>query len=285
MALQDTPIYTKAMPWTRRRWMGSMILAAPAPQLRSEESPVLIDNPKGNFQFLKGSGPYSSGAVASPGHEVVHVIFNPLPPLEKAFGLIEQHLTSHKRPIQALCGMELRIPKALSFEGFDQFNQPYIEKLKQWNLHVEGLNPVARTNVAIEVSPVGAPSVYGFCYTAPSSFRGKTFVVAGAGELRSGTDIVRQGDTSTEGMREKAKYVLDIMAGRLKDMGVAWADVTATNVYTVFSLDPLMKDTILPALGEAARHGVRWHYARPPIIGIDFEMDIRGVRQEMTLAG
>lgn len=285
MAHREAPNYTKAMPWTRRRWMESWILAAAAPQLRSEDSAVLIDNRKGNFQFLKGSGPFSSGVVASSGYEVVHAIFNPLPPLEKAFGLIEQHLASRKRPIQALCGMELRIPKALSFEGFDQFNQPYIEKLKQWNLHVEGLNPVARTNVSIEVSPVTAPSVYGFCYTAPSSFRGKTFVVAGAGELRSGQDIVRQGDTSTEGMREKVKYVLDVMAGRLKDMGVTWTDVTATNVYTVFALDPLMKGMILPVLGEAARHGIRWHYARPPITGIDFEMDIRGVRQEITLAG
>jgi hypothetical protein len=85
-------------------------------------------------------------------------------------------------------------------------------------------------------------------------------------------------------MREKAKYVLEVMAARLKDLGVAWTDVTATNVYTVFNLDPLLKDTILPALREAARHGVRWHFARPPITGIDFEMDIRGVRREITLA-
>jgi len=49
----------------------------------------LIDNPKGNFQFLKGSGPYSSGAVASGGYEVVHAIFNPLPGLWDTFGLIE----------------------------------------------------------------------------------------------------------------------------------------------------------------------------------------------------
>lgn len=266
--------------------MQGVILAAGAPQLfRSEDLSVFVNNPTGNFQFLKGGGPFSSGAVASAGYEVVHAIFNPLPPLEKAYSLMEQHLASHKRPIQALCGMELRIPKVLSFEDFGKFNQPYIEKLKQWNLHLEGLNPVARTNVAIEVSPVAVPSVYGFCYTAPSSFRGKTFVVAGAGELRSGTEIVRRGDTSTDGMREKAKYVLDIMVGRLKDMEIAWTDVTATNVYTVFHLDPLMKDTILPVLGESARHGIRWHYARPPIVDIDFEMDIRGVRQEITLAG
>ena len=52
----------------------------------------MIDSPKGGFQFVKGSGPYSSGAVASPGFEVMHAIFNPLPGLWDAFGMIERHL-------------------------------------------------------------------------------------------------------------------------------------------------------------------------------------------------
>jgi hypothetical protein len=246
---------------------------------------VLVDNPKGNFQFLKGGGPFSSGAVASPGYEVVHAVFNPLPPLEKGYALVEQHLASLNRPMHALCGMELRVPAALSFEAFDEFNKPYIEKLKQWNLYVDGINPVARTNVAIEASPVAVPSLYGFSYTAPSSASGKTFITAGAADARSGRDIVSQGDTSAEGMREKAKFVFGILAGRLQEFGVTLADVTATGIYTVFLPDSVMKDTILPAVGVAVQHGLQWHYARPPVIGMDFEMDVRGVRQEITLAG
>lgn len=274
------------MPITRRRWIEGMVFAAAAPQLlSSQESAVLINNPKGNFQFLRGAATYSSGAVASPGFEVVHATFHPLPPLEKGYELVERHLKSQGRTMNALCGMELRIPKALSFEGFGQFNQPYIEKLKQWAVHVDGVNPVARTNVAAEIDPPKVASVNAFSYTAPSDFRGKTFLTAGSGELRSGTDIVRRGDTSTEGMREKAEYVLGLMAARLKDLGVGWSDVTATSVYTVFALDPLIKGTIMPALHEAARHGIRWHYARPPIIDIDFEVDIRGVRREIIVAG
>jgi hypothetical protein len=274
------------MPRTRRRFIEQMVFAAAAPQLlSSQESPVLLDNPKGNFQFLRGAATYSSGAVASPGYEVVHATFHPLPPLEKAYELVERHLKSHGRAMNALCGMQLRIPKALSFEGFGQFNQPYVEKLKQWSVHVDGVNPVARTNVAIEINPPGTPSLYAFSYTIPSDFGGKTFVTAGAGELRSGTDIVRRGDTSTEGRREKAEFVLSVMAGYLKQLEVGWGDVTATNIYTVFPLDPLMKGTILPALHEAARHGIRWHYARPPIIDIDFEMDLRGVRRDIIVAG
>jgi len=254
----------------------------------SQEIPV-IDNPKGNFKFAKGSGPYSSGAVAHDGYEVVHVIFNPLAELWNAFGLIEKHLESVKRPLNALCGMELRIPKALSIEGFNEFNQPYIDRLKEWGTHVDDLNPVARTNVAIEVNPVTAPSVYGFSYTIPSDHKGKTFVIAGAGELRSsnlsGSEIVSRGDTSLEGMRAKAKQVLYIMDHRLEALGVTHADITQSNIYTVYNIADLMDDTIMPSLKDAARHGVRWHYARPPVIEIDYEMDMRGVRQELTLAG
>ena len=51
----------------------------------------MIDNPQGNFKFAKGSGPYSSGAAAHDGYEVVHAIFNPLPQLWDAFDIIEGH--------------------------------------------------------------------------------------------------------------------------------------------------------------------------------------------------
>jgi len=277
------------MELTRRRWSYLMAAAALTAQSSPSQEIPVIDNPKGSFKFAKGSGPYSSGAVAHDGYEVVRVIFNPLPKLWDAFDIIEKHLKALNRPLHALCGMELRIPEALSIEGFNEFNQPYIDRLKEWGTHVDGLNPVARTNVAIAVNPVTAPSVYGFSYTIPSDHKGKTFVIAGAGELRSsnlsGSEIVSRGDTSTEGLRAKAKQVLSIMDRRLDSLGVTHADITQSNIYTVFNIAELMEDTIMPALHEAAHHGVRWHFARPPVIEIDYEMDMRGVRSEITLAG
>ena len=184
--------------------------------------------------------------------------------------------------------MELRIPKALSVEAFNDFSEPYIERLKQWGTHVDGLNPVARTNVAPEVNPVAAPSVYGFSYTVKSDHGGKTFVVAGAGELNSSglsaDAIVSRGDVSIEGLRAKAEQVLPaIMAERLEAMNAAWSDVTQANIYTVHDIHPLMASTILPSLHEAARHGIRWHFARPPVLEIEFEMDMRGVQREIIV--
>jgi len=250
---------------------------------------MLINNPLGNFQFLKGIDPFSSGVVAHPGYEVVHVTFQPLPPLQKGFDLIEHHLRRSQRPIHALCGMELRIPQPLSSQAFTEFNQPYIQKLAGWNLLVDGLNPVARTNVAPAVNPVAEPSVYGFSYTAPAQPQGVTFVVSGAPEVRrredGSYDIIGHGDVSPAGLQQKAEYVLQILTTRLQDMQVGWADVTTVEIYTVHNLHPLLATTILPALEGANRHGIRWHYARPPVVQIEYEMDVRGVRQEVVLPG
>ena len=251
---------------------------------------MIVDSPKGNFKFIKGIGPFSSGSVAHPGYEIVHATFNPLPPLPKGFELIERHLQSLKRPVQALCGMELRIPKPLSSQAFNEFNQPYIKKLESWALPVDGLNPVARTNVAIAVNPVSEPSVYGFSYTVPSQHKGATFVTAGAAEVRrsgegAGYEIISHGDVSTAGMRQKAEYVLQILDARLQEMKVAWADVTTVEIYTVHNIYPLMETTVLPALKSANHHGIRWHYARPPVVEAECEMDARGVHQELVLPG
>ena len=53
---------------------------------------MLVDQPDGNFTFIKSSGPFSSGCRAQPGYEVVHATFHPLPALEKGYDLIARHL-------------------------------------------------------------------------------------------------------------------------------------------------------------------------------------------------
>jgi hypothetical protein len=250
---------------------------------------MLTDNPTGNFRFITGIAPFSFGVVANPGYEIVHVTFHPLPPLQRGFTLIERHLQSLQRPLQALCGMELRIPSPLSPQAFDEFNHPYIEKLASWNMLVDGLNPVVRSNLALAVNPVPEASAYGFSYTVPASRDGTTFLLAGTPEVRarSGTerDIVARGDVSPAGLRQKAAYVLETLTARLRDLQVTWTEVTTVEVYTVRDLYPLLAPTLFPALQGAGRHGFRWHYARPPVIEVEYEMDVRGVHQELILAG
>ena len=119
-----------------------------------------------------------------------------------------------------MCGMELRSPKPFSFTGFNQFNAGYIDVLKKWDILVDGMNPVARTNIAPEVNPPGEPSLYGFSYTVPSKATRKTFVVAGAGELPEGSldphDVVRRGESSAAAIQEKAHFVMGLMEGQIE---------------------------------------------------------------------
>ncbi|MEM7030309.1 MAG: RidA family protein [Chloroflexota bacterium] len=247
-----------------------------------------IDNPQGNYRFLTGIAPFSSGVIAMPGYEIVHATLHQPIPYQQGFDLVAQHLVDMERPRQALCAMELRSPKSFTFAGFDEFNAGYQEIIAAWDLLVEGRNPVARTNIAPEAHPPEVPSLYAFSYTVPTNLnQPSTFVIAGAGDLR-GTrhdpeDIVRRGETSVNAIREKATHVMDTMQARLSGLQASWSQVTAVDIYTVFPLQPYLAGEILSPMGPAAIHSVHWYYGRPPIIGLEFEMDMRGVRQEIRL--
>jgi hypothetical protein len=94
-------------------------------------------------------------------------------------------------------------------------------------------------------------------------------------------EVVAPRDTSADGMTAKAGYVVKAIARRLGGLGVGWADVTTTSLYTVAPVDAILGAAVLDAIGSAARHGLRWCHARPPIDELDFEMDARGVRREL----
>ncbi len=225
--------------------------------------------------------------VSEPGFEIEHARFWQPVPLSRGFDRVAARLKAVGRPSQALCGMELRSPKPFTFAGFGQFNAGYVKVLESWGIMLDGLNPVARTNIAPEVNPPVEPSLYGFSYTVPSQLRTKTFVVAGAGELPEGSldphDVVRRGETSSDALREKARFVMGLMTERLKGLGVGWDTVTVSEIYTVFDIHSFLIAEILKPAGKSQIHGMTWHYSRPPIESIEFEMDLRGCAREVVL--
>ncbi len=246
-----------------------------------------IVNPKGNYFFVKGISPYSAGVAAAGGFAVEHARFQPGLTLRAGFAAVDGHLKTLGRPRQALCGIELRSPRPFTFQGFADFNGGYVDILKSWDILLDGLNPVARTNVAPEVDPPKEPLLYGFSYTVPSVQTAITFVVAGAGELPEGSldphDVVRRGENTADALAAKAKFVLGLMESRMRELGADWRDVTTTDVYTVHDIRPLLGPVILSRLGAAKQHGVTWHYSRPPIVSIEYEMDLRGCRREIVI--
>jgi hypothetical protein len=246
----------------------------------------LLDNERGGYRFLTGIAPYSSGVVAMDGHEIVHVTLQRPVAYRRGFEIIDRHLADHDRPRHALCAIALRSPKPLSLDGFTEFNRGYRTILAEWDLLIDGHNPVARTNVAPAVHAPDETVLYGFAYTVAGDVS-PTFVVAGAGDVVTQAltkrAIVREGETTAEAMAEKAAHVMAAMRQRVDGLRVRWSDVTRVNLYTVHAVRPYLSEVILAPLAETSVHGVHWHYARPPIVGLEFEMDLRGVRCERWL--
>lgn len=248
----------------------------------------LVEHPTGCYHFLPGIAPYSCGVVASDGYEIVHATFRTPSPYRAGFDQIAAHLQEVGRDRTALCAIALRSPRPFTFDGFAEFNSEYTLILKEWGVFVDGVNPIARTNVAPAVAAPAEPVLYAFSYTRPITRGGSpTFIVAGAGELPEGKldaeSIVAGGDTSPEGLGVKAAFVMNLMEARLHGLGGDWSNVTALDVYTVHSVDLLVPTAVLGRVGPTAIHGVRWFPSRPPIEGIEFEMDVRGVRTEIVV--
>ncbi len=238
----------------------------------------------GGYRFLRGAFPYSAGVAAETGFEIERARFRSPVPLDQGFARIEAHLASAGRPRTALCACELRSPRPFTLEGFIEFNRGYVAVLERWGIFRDGLNPVARSNVCPEVDPPAAPSFHAFAYTVPGDRGG--FHVAGSGEIPEGKGnypdrIVRPGDVSPDGLREKARWVLAELERRMASLGFGWADVTDTQLYTVHDVHPFLADEILRR--GAAPGGLTCHHARPPIVGLDYEMDCRGVSREIVL--
>ena len=242
--------------------------------------------PAGNYSFIPAVFQYSSGAAASPGYEVERVRFDKMPPLAEGFALIKRYIEDAGRPLTSFCACELRSPAAFTEDGFLKFNQHYVKTLAEWGLFDGSTNPVARSNVCPEIDPPAEPSFYAFSFTRPSGNTTPSFVIAGSGESREGAATyaertVRYRDLSPDGMKEKVRSLVGAMESRMGAFGFGWKDATAAQAYTVHDFHPVIADELVRR--GAARSGLTWHFARPPVIDLEYEMDCRRVMREMVI--
>lgn len=243
----------------------------------------------GGFRFIRGVFPYSAGVAAQPGFAIERMRFRRVVPLAEGFAAIAAHLAALGRPLTALCGCELRSPKQFTDEEFGAFNAVYVATLKEWKLFRDDINAVARSNLAPAVTPPAVPGFHAFSYTMEARDTRDTrpsFVIAGSGEVPEGRanyrdHIVAKGDASPAGLLQKARWVLGEQERRLNALGFGWGDVTATQVYTVHDIHPFLARELVARGADAG--GVTWHYVRPPIVDLDYEMDCRGVALERVI--
>jgi hypothetical protein len=242
----------------------------------------------GGYRYIPGMFQYSGGVAAEAGFRIERVRFRKPVPLLEGFRRIEKIIGEAGRPMTSFCACELRSPEPFSEAGFIAFNQHYVGTLADWRVYnpETKVNPVARSNVCPEIHKPAEPSFHAFSFTVADANAVPSFVVSGSGEAPEGRGsygkfVVRPGDTSADGMREKARAVLGEMERRMGLLGFSWREATATQVYTVFAQHSFLADEIVRR--GAAEHGLSWHFCRPPVVGLDYEMDVRHVSVERVV--
>ena len=221
----------------------------------------------GGFRFLPTDGPFSGGVAAEPGFGIVRVHLPGHTELGKGFQLVEKSLSAAGRPMTALCAMELRIPKPLTRDGFDEFNRGYVKQHERWGLSVDGRMPAARTNVAPEFDAPEVPCLHAFCYTIVGEERRSNFIMSGAPEPAR----------TSGGVSSYWTAIVDILDERMAALGVAWEDATETQFYGTRADHEVFAAAELPRFNELARPGLRWFFSRPPIDDLHLEIDVRGL--------
>ena len=233
---------------------------------------MLVHNPVGGYRFLGvPEGPYSNGAVADAGLDLVHARFERPLPLAAGLKAAAQHVSGAGRPVLAITGFELRIPAPYSRGSWGAFNDGYVAQLTGLGLEVDGLRPAARTNVAPVEGAVTEPSVHAFTYTAPGSRDRTAFVLAGVAEEKPG-DAASMLDS-----------IMRQLSGRLDELGRSWEDATALQLYGMEDMQGLLADRVLKRLRHGVVLGIHWYPSMPPIDDLNLEIDVRSAGTELVL--
>ena len=246
---------------------------------------VVVFQP-GGYRYISAFFQYSGGVAAEAGFEIERARLARPVPIEEGFRLVEAHFKAIGRPTTAFAACELRSPAPFTEQGFIDFNRVYVKTLERWGVYKDEVNPVARTNVCPEHHKPPSPSLYAFSYTVPSKSKRGSFIIAGGGDATEGRQplkdyIVRYGETSSDAMREKVRFVVAEMERRLKALGFGWQDAVSTQAYSVQDIGALVGEEIFRK--GVAPGGLSWHFTRPPVVGLEYEMDVRGAAREIVI--
>jgi len=276
---------------TRRKWLSNMLTLVACGftgrLVASGGKEPLVPNERGGYWFLPGL-PFLSFAVrAAEGFEIVRATYRTMQPFAQGMADIEAHLKAAGRPIDALCGLELRSadPGSGVGLGFGAFNRVFQERIAESGLLVDGASPLIRVNVS--APNVSEHSIHAFTYTVPLDATRRpappTFMTCAFPEainIKTKPELVAKGDTSLAGLRTKMEVVIAAVDDAMASLETRWADVTGVQLYSVYDVQPLYDEFLAPRMGDVARHGIDWYFARPPIVGNDLEIAVRGIRVE-----
>ena len=242
---------------------------------------MLLEQVAGNYRYLPGGGdlPFCNAVVADAGYEIVRAQLERPLPWREGFALAERHLAGLGRPRQALCSVELRCAEPYATRAdFGAFNVGYAALLQEWGLKVEKGSSTTRTNVAPVHAPPSEQVLFAFAYTVPSQAAVTTFVMSGA---TAGGPLT--GDTSAAALKAETVGVVATLSGVLSALDQRWEDVNQVAVYSAHDILAAVRDELLPRMGPAAPTGLHWFVSKPPIVGLEVEIDARRVLTELRI--
>ncbi len=248
---------------------------------------MTVESAGGGYEFIPGPPFASNGVVASPGMTIQRGMFAEPILLPEGYEAVRSYLDSVGRPLEALCGFDLRLPAARTFQDFVAFNGEYLAQLDAWALLRDGSSPLARPNVAPVSGAPSRPAVLAFSYTVDCRSAGDTFVVSGVPEVPDDAtgpqDVVRLGETSADALLEKLRFVVGAVGARVVALGAQWNNTVAVHLYAAHDLAfSLVRE--LSERGIVPVHGITWHDAAPPVDLLELEVDVRRYSREITVA-
>ncbi|MCY1267072.1 2-amino-5-chloromuconate deaminase [compost metagenome] len=250
----------------------------------NKTSAEFIHNTLGNYRILPSGAAYCAGIIPDQGFEVVRAELQGWIPLEQAYAFIEQHLKSLGRPVQAFCGIELRVPAPLTMESWSSFNVPYLAQLRNWGLVFSDYSGVCRSNIALDLYPPSVTSMCAFSYTIPTDAPGPTFLLSGQADISGDGKVIADGDTGPAAMQTRTRFTIEAVSETLTKLGFSWQDTTRAALFHTHDIPELWGPTLLGKIGEPIRRGVLVYRARPPIAGGEVELEARAVRKELVVA-
>lgn len=245
----------------------------------------IISLPAAGYAFLKGQGhPFSAGIACLKGHRLTRMRFRAPPPLAEGLAKAAALIQAQGRPLAALAACELRSPAQMSVADFAAFNRQYVELLRANGFPAEAPFPMARSNVAPIYDPPATNTLFAFTFaTAAESNEAARadYLISGRAELvDEPRSVIAEGDASAAGTEKKAAHVFAQLRARVEALGCAWADITGIQVYTTRAIEPALP--VLRRLG-LANVGLTLNPAKPPVVPLEFEADVRSVSIESAI--
>jgi hypothetical protein len=240
----------------------------------------MLKHPTGGYGYLESTLSFASaGVVSLPGFAIERLVLPAPIPLAEGFARVAGYLDSVGRPLDALCGLELRIPEMMQWEAFSQLNAAYVAQLADWGLVIDGVPPLTRTNVSPGRAVVAEASLYAASYTVPSERGASGLVISGIPEIPPGASypsgVLRPGETSGDALAAKVACAVDAVATYIRELGQEWTGRADVHVYSEHDEVPALVLDALALRDVVPVHGLVVHRVATPVPDLELEIDVR----------